>query len=110
MQGILKTRDAQHNQQNRRTSIKCYVIHAALYPGNTYVIYVAIHVLKYPAGERISYMQTYALKNIRGETPILNHGHAQPNAYQKPWGAQERKIGNAQLQNIKEESLRITQK
>ena len=36
----------------------------------------------------MSYMQTYALKNIRGETPILNHGHAQPNAYKKPWGAQ----------------------
>ena len=58
----------------------------------------------------MSYMQTYTLKNIQGETPILNHGHAQPNAYQKPWGAQERKIGNAQPQNIKEESLRITQK
>ena len=110
MQGILKTRDAQHNQQNGRTSNKCYVIHAALYPGNTYVIYAAIHVLKYPGGERMSYMQTYALKNIQGETPILNHGHAQPNAYKKPWGAQERKIGNAQPQNIKEESLRITQK
>ena len=81
----------------------CYVIHAALYPGNTYVIYAAIHVLKYPGGERISYMQTYAMKNIQGEMPILNHGHAQPNAYImhnkmhiKNHGAHRDKIGNAQ--------------
>ena len=38
----------------------------------------------------MSYIQTYALKNIQGEMPILNHGHAQPNAYKKPWAHRDK--------------------